>query len=1129
MKSRIIIHTLKTRSLCCALVLLGLFLLCGAGEINNFREELSRRGIEYTADNFTEAAKTGNLDILNLFIQAGMEIDARDGRRMTALIMASYGTQVGVLKMLLENGADINATGSGGLTAVVAAIHAQSEKTHEVISILADNGADLNLQDDIGNTALIYAVMEKNPDQEEMVSMLINRGADPNILNKAGVSALKIVSDRGYGNLVRLLWDKTDEKSRSLHTKEQYRRELENELIDDVIEGRRKIHYEAADFYKVIRDGKIRLVDLFIKAGWDVNSRWDQKTETSALALATDKGYYEIVKLLVEAGAEVNTADKERGGITPLMDAAYKGFPRIVELLLKAGAAVNAVNNDMMTALFFAVQKNNKVVVGILVRNGADPNIASNELGRATCLGFALVKGYIEIARILIESGADINASDKYGTPLILAIKGHFKGTARLLLEKGASIHLSNAFGQTPLMWAAREDEIDFVELFLEQGADPSLRSKDGASPLMSAALGGNPDIVNLLLQKGADPHATDDRGITVLMYAAAGGDSDLLNILFEKGVDLNVADKRGFTALMTAADRGEEELVKLFLDKGASPAAKTQDGHTALGIALSKGHISIAELLRLAIKDGENIRNLKELEKRGLAFSVEGYLDTVKKGDLDSVKLFVKAGMAYNARNALHEAARYGHPDIVDLFLEMGADLNAVTEFEQTPLIAAITNRNISMVKKLLDLGASVNKKPNSGTMLTPLMWAANIGESEIIKLLIDKGANIWEEDARGHTALRPALENGHRETVRLLLLNGADLDGKDNYGFTHLMWAKEMKIPQAVTMLNEFGARENPLGHTVIASETIQNDFNLDPLTDFDRKEYFAIIAPEGRNDLNQLNGNEGQVIRFMVGSYLMYLGYTPVAGDRKPDFLVTVVGRVDDAPGLNLNPFLASDGLGMMPAGLPLKDYVYKPQDNLFNPSGIPGRMVDGEEDIQDRPGRESRKDGEIVTALTSQMIVSLFEPDSQKLLYTGRASVNVGSRSTSIAIQRIVSIALKGLPKNVSGTLSFNQRKLWQGCSGLYWIPFTTNSKDVFPLAASVMVGGPAHAAGIRPDDIIIRINGKSVVNIAPAAILLNTEVRPGDTIDMRVWRGGETFKDVTVVPWTTEKCRELSRE
>src|SRR5216684_2065657 len=173
--------------------------------------------------------------------------------------------------------------------------------------------------------------------------------------------------------------------------------------------------------------------------------------------------------------------------------------------------------------------------------------------------------------RTLVES-QDVNAKDSRGaTPLMYAAAFGNARQMKLLLESGADVNAQNAFHATALIWAGG----DAVKsrMLIEHGADVNVRTQQRRTPLMAAAKrNGNADLVRLLLAKGADVKTPGD---TTLIPAAQSGDVEIMRMLIESGANVNcISPRLGETPLMYAAASDNVQAVRLLLAKGANPNA---------------------------------------------------------------------------------------------------------------------------------------------------------------------------------------------------------------------------------------------------------------------------------------------------------------------------------------------------------------------------------------------------------------------------------------------------------------------------------------------------------------------------------------------------------------------------
>ena len=157
----------------------------------------------------------------------------------------------------------------------------------------------------------------------------------------------------------------------------------------------------------------------------------------------------------------------------------------------------------------------------------------------------------------------------------------------------------------------------------------------------------------------------------------------------------------------------------------------------------------------------------------------------------------------------ALHEAAACGHPALVDLLLDYGANIHATTSNGMTPLHTATLYHAQAVVKLLLARGANPNMSFANGH--TPLHWAAMKGFADSATLLLASGANVNARSNAQRTPLHWAAIKGHDMLVTLLLVHGADSSARDDLGYTPLDWAIERGHITVVNRLQQFSHQDN------------------------------------------------------------------------------------------------------------------------------------------------------------------------------------------------------------------------------------------------------------------------------------------------------------------------------
>ena len=365
-------------------------------------------------------------------------------------------------------------------------------------------------------------------------------------------------------------------------------------------------------------NGSARLLDRLLKAGADPNGPLTPAGDT-ALMMAARTGTTDALRVLTEAGADVN-AKETWGGTTPLMWAVSEGHVEAARLLVAAGADVNARSHYVAAA-------NGRGFEGRTpIANQTDPKAAEFASGWLTPLMFAAREGHVELARLLADAGAGIDAVAGDGkTALALAIFNGNYDVASLLVDRRADVNVADTQRFTPLFWAVdrrnmetapnfpwmvTSDPLPLIRRMLDAGANsnalvnntPRARMREGsprivfATALMRAAFAGDLELVTLLLEHGADPDVISRDGETMLSAAAGlafihgyhrGKPPEerlqVVKLFVTLGNDVNHHDDYGVTPLMAAANYGNVPIIQYLIDAGAELGAhdlgKKNDG----------------------------------------------------------------------------------------------------------------------------------------------------------------------------------------------------------------------------------------------------------------------------------------------------------------------------------------------------------------------------------------------------------------------------------------------------------------------------------------------------------------------------------------------------------------------
>lgn len=370
-----------------------------------------------------------------------------------------------------------------------------------------------------------------------------------------------------------------------------------------ICEGR----LESVQMVVAVENDNITLVKSFLEKGIDPDTR--NCYGTPILHISVYKNHGQMTQLLLDNGADINIRQKA-------LKSHYKDP--------KSGMSFS-YNLPGITALHVAVSSDNLQMAKLLIKNGADVNAKPGRMevscnaflfsetdtftiGSSTALQLAVLKENLEMAKLLLDHGAEVNMQAQQEgefPPLHCAVIIQNPKMMKLLLANGADVDGGDYYGDTPLHHEmVSGPRADIVKLLLEHGADTNVkerRNRFGLTPLHKAIMHGpncNPEVVELLLEYGADINGKSNSGITPLIWAVVSSNTEMAKLLISKGTEVNTQSKSG-TAPLHLLRKDQTDLVQSLLDAGADINIKTNRGDTPLDIAIQKGNTDIAELLR--------------------------------------------------------------------------------------------------------------------------------------------------------------------------------------------------------------------------------------------------------------------------------------------------------------------------------------------------------------------------------------------------------------------------------------------------------------------------------------------------------------------------------------------------
>lgn len=486
-----------------------------------------------------------------------------------------------------------------------------------------------------------------------------------------------------------------------------------------------------------------------------------------------------------EKPSEMAEADTNKA----LLEAADKDNLNEVKRLLDQGADVNA-GTSVFTRLYIASQEGHKELVKLFRQNKAHTGIRVRTIrGHPTALVTASRQGRREIVKLLLEHGADPSLRTRMGTALeIAAKKGHTEVVK--VLNSYASKDTAHLPAQDNNVRLASDRNLRAQYSFDEDARDVSGNGNNGT--VHEAVHVPNGKVRGAYKFNGVNTYIriprSSDLDITSPLTMCAWilpRKNDGLRAILEKEMD-----NTGYN-LYISNGKYHMRIDRAYLDSGYVQLGKWS--HLA---GVYDGN-SIRLYVNGQIVGKKTARSLNVKAKDLYIGSCAGkgrFFD----GLIDEVYIIDRALTAA-------EIMAISRSDV----LETRTSMEAAADEKNKALLEAAEKGNLDEVKRLLDQGADIEARDDREA--TPLAWAARKGRLKVVRLLVAKGAKVNAEDRIGCTALRWACCHGHLNIAKLLLDNGADIHTKTGGGSTALMCASYQGRSEVVRFLLDKGLDTN------------------------------------------------------------------------------------------------------------------------------------------------------------------------------------------------------------------------------------------------------------------------------------------------------------------------------
>ncbi len=654
----------------------------------------------------------------------------------------------------------------------------------------------INMTNQSGDTPLHLACKNNNPD---IVKLLLNNGAKLDIKNNKGITPLGLACINENIDIVNLLVDKMYKGK--IEEEFKFACEYNNKRKVEVLlkSNAKSIISEKVlnmELFKTVVSENIDIVDLLLQNGANVNAR--DKTERTPVFWAINEN---ILLKLIEYNADLNL--KDRSGNTALFYACVLGsYEEIVKILLENGARIDEKNgSNKITALHAACENKNFNIVKILLEHGV--SLKEVDLYGNNIIHICCKEGCNDILLYIIEREKDVSINEKNENgfvPLHLACLFQNEDSVRILLNKNAQVNQkTKTEKKTPLHIAVTKGNKKIIEMLIDNNAYINVEDSEKITPLHIAAIKGDIEMVKLLIDNGANVNAKDSNNMTPIFHACTKGFKDIVDVLINNGAKVNIKSKQSVTPLQCACYSLDSDIVNMILNMDVDITVVNDFGEDALKIAIDKNSEEIEDMLWLEI-----------LMKLQLSCEI---------GDEKELRELLNERI-YMPEEVLSwlcvVACANNKKDILGILIEKGANIN----------------QDIYEPEDLLDRLEDLRTK-NKGEKL--IHMACKKGYTDIVEILLDKGADVIAKDQYGNTPIELASRFKNIEIIRILA----------NKIFEELTCACKMKesdiekiktlVEQDVNINLEDKYKNTPIvyacktGRYDIVNYLLENGFNL------------------------------------------------------------------------------------------------------------------------------------------------------------------------------------------------------------------------------------------------------------------------------------------------------------
>ncbi len=710
------------------------------------------------------ATQHGRTRMVEVMVEVGVDVHQADKRGKTALNYATSDGRIEIARTLVRNGATAsckwmmrNAVKNGNAELVLLLARAASRSrtsdvilndalmtatvcgSEELVRILLKNGANVNAVCGKGQTALNHALSR---DYLSVAQALVQHGAEPMTCEPLMKSAIVA----GDIQKIRLLLDcganpdAIDDTGRPLT--------ILTAVQSDQLEACRELGASGANvnyappggltpLMEAARVGDVEMVKTLLKLDADLNVQMAHGN--TAVMWAAHYGYTEVIQLLIDAKANLEIVNDE--GMT-VVDCVGRNLSNYLPLWRLFTWHLENFDYVDVDASYFPI---------------AATYYAEENVDMLQKLDRSLINKTIESDEALVQLcgsvDVKVNKRDRFNRSLLMymAYRGH-TGIVALLLSKGANINDVDTRGMTALTWATIGRHVDVVQVLISYGAIVNVPDRSQRTPL-HYAVRVRDIIIAIVLANAGGKLRTRMQMEGALIWAAKEGHGFLVHELCQLKVDVNELDDYRATALIWAAEQGHMPCVMELLRWNPDINIVDSCGRTALWYALDRGHDEIVNCLL----PGSGLKNINN--------GTPGLCAAARRGKVEHVRMMLERGVDVewaepDGTTALMCAAFSGSSEIVDLLLKKRADVQKANKDGETALHSATYADSPPVIDLLVAQKADIEKRNGNG--LTPLLVASQLGKSDALDALLKHDADCMAVDDDGTTAVDLAIREG-------------------------------------------------------------------------------------------------------------------------------------------------------------------------------------------------------------------------------------------------------------------------------------------------------------------------------------------------------------------------------